>query len=368
MIQPFAAPPDREPLAVPMAVLGLSEMLPDGIVVIDRLGYIRYVNNMAARVLGMTIEDLIGHDVRVALPLRTSDGQSWWQLTNPWGGLNTRTGHRERLLSVDGTREVLATAKYVRSGKRQPVERIIMSLRDAQARQRAEADHAALISTVAHELRSPLTSVKGFSATLLRRWDRFTDEQKRLMLETIEADADRVTRLITELLDVSRIDAGKLTVRRAPLDVARTLAAHVSRFEHNGVPRERFVIDVPDSLPEVWADPDRLDQILLNLIENALRHGEGTVTMTARPAPADAAADEWIEISVADEGAGIAESDYPLIFSRFWHGSRKGSTGLGLYVVRGLVEAHGGQVSVGRGPGGGAEFRFTVPSGPPEHV
>ncbi len=369
MIQPATPSPSstqgagREPLAVPLAVLGLSEMLPDGILVIDRIGYIRYVNNRAARILGMTVDELIGHDVRVALPLRTSDGQSWWEVTNPWGGLNTRTGHRERLLSVDGTREVLATAKYVRSGRRQPVDRIIMSLRDAAARQRAEADHAALISTVAHELRSPLTSVKGFSATLLRRWDRFTDEQKRLMLETIEADADRVTRLITELLDVSRIDAGRLTVRLAPVDVRRTLLDHVARFEHSGASADRFVVDVRPDLPELWADPDRLDQILLNLIENALRHGEGTVTLRARPTD-----DGGVELSVSDEGVGIPEQDYPLIFSRFWHGSRKGSTGLGLYVVRGLVEAHGGQVSVGRGDGGGAEFRFTVPSGPPPHV
>ncbi|HEX2705473.1 MAG TPA: PAS domain-containing sensor histidine kinase [Candidatus Lustribacter sp.] len=367
MLQSSTTTAVRAPMPVPMAVMGLFEMLPDGLVVIDKRGIIRYLNSRAARILGTSSEDLLGREVRVALPLRTADGCSWWDCTNPWEGLHTRTGHRERLLSVDGEREVLVTAQYIRPARGQPVERIIMSLRDAAARQRAEADHAALISTVAHELRSPLTSVKGFSATLLRRWDRFTDDQKRFMLQTIEADADRVTRLITELLDVSRIDAGRLTVHRQPVDLVATLDRHVSRFVASGLPADRFVVDVAPDLPEVWADPDRLDQILLNLIENALRHGEGTVTLGSAIDPGHPHIDRppAVVITVGDEGQGIAEEDYPLIFSRFWHGSRRGSTGLGLYVVRGLVEAHGGQASVGRAPGGGAEFRFTLPSGIP---
>lgn len=265
-----------------------SEMLPDGLVAAGSDARITYLNERAITIMGLARADLIGRDIRVALPLQDSSGASWWESTDPWNGLNIRTGHRERLLMLGNGREVLVTAKYLRPGRNQDVNRVLLGLRDAEGRRRVEANHAALISTVAHELRSPLTSVKGFSSTLLRRWDRFTDEQKRLMIETIESDADRVTRLITELLDVSRIDAGRLHLRTQPVDLAATFARHVERCVASGQDPERFQVDVAPDLPEVFADPDRLDQILANLIENALHHGDGLVRLAAEVPSAEA--------------------------------------------------------------------------------
>jgi signal transduction histidine kinase len=339
---------------------------PDGLLVADEQGLIVYVNERAALIIGTPTSELLGQDIRTAIPLQENDGRSWWACTDPWSGLAIRSGHREKLLILPGRDEVLVTAKYVRPGRSMPVSQVVVALRDAEARRRAEANNSALISTVAHELRSPLTSVKGFSSTLLRRWDRFTDDQKRLMLQTIEADADRVTRLITELLDISRIDSGRLQVRKQPVDVLAAITRHIERFVASGYDRERFVLTGDEEkLPEVWADPDRLDQILANLMENAVRHGEGTVSLTVVPDGRDG--DEAVAVTVGDEGEGIAPEHYPMIFTRFWHGSTRGGTGLGLYVVRGLVEAHGGQISVGRADAGGAEFRFTLPAGAPEH-
>jgi len=343
----------------------VCEVHPDGLLVADEQGFIVYVNAQAALIVGTPAPELLGQDIRTAIPLQENDGRSWWVSTDPWKGLAIRSGHREKLLIIPGRQEVLVTAKYVRPGRSMPVSQVVVAIRDAEARRRAEANNSALISTVAHELRSPLTSVKGFSSTLLRRWDRFTDDQKRLMLQTIEADADRVTRLITELLDISRIDAGRLQVRKQPVDVLAAINRHIERFVASGHDRERFALDANGTpLPEVWADPDRLDQILANLMENAVRHGEGTVSLNVVPTGGD----EDIAVTVSDEGEGIAPEHYPMIFTRFWHGSRRGGTGLGLYVVRGLVEAHGGKISVGRAKGGGAEFRFTLPTGAPEHV
>jgi PAS domain S-box-containing protein len=348
--------------------------LPDGVVVADGTGRITLVNAAAERVLGQSRSELLGEDIRVALPLQDTEGARWWAETDPWTGLATRTGHRERLLLLPGEespREVYVTARYVRRERLGPVDSIVLGLRDAVSRQRAQIEHGVLVSTVAHELRSPLTSVKGFTATLLRRWDRFTDDQKRLMLETIEHDADRVTRLITELLDISRIDAGRLQVRRQPVDVVATAHRHVERMVASGHAQSRFVVTAADALPEVWADPDRLDQVLANLLENAVRHGDGTVTMEIVATQQDGADGELVDavaVVVSDEGEGIAEEDMQRVFTRFWHGSRRGGTGLGLYLVRGLVEAHGGLVQVARGPAGGAQFRFTLPAGAPEHV
>lgn len=351
-----------------------SELLPDGMIAAEADARVSFVNSRALRITGLKRDDLIGHDIREAMVLQDSDGSDWWQCTDPWSGLRIRTGHREKLLMVESGNEVLVTAKYLRPGRNQPVNRVIVMLRDAEARRRLEANHAALISTVAHELRSPLTSVKGFSSTLLRRWERFTDEQKRLMIETIEADADRVTRLITELLDVSRIDAGRLQIRPQPIDVPATFERHVERAVATGQERERFVLEVDDDLPEVWADPDRLDQILANLVENALRHGDGAVTLGATAADArgqDGARgslENGVDLVVSDEGKGVDPANREIIFSRFWHGSGRGSTGLGLYVVKGLVEAHGGRIQVESAPRGGAQFRFTLPSDAPDYL
>ena len=353
-----------------------AELIPDGLISAGADGRILFLNTRATRIVGRPRSELIGQDIREVVDLQDSDGRSWWQVTDPWHGLDIRTGHREKLLLLRNGREVLVTAKYLRPGRNRPVNRVNIMLRDALYRRRAELNHAALISTVAHELRSPLTSVKGFSSTLLRRWDRFTDDQKRLMIETIEADADRVTRLITELLDVSRIDSGRLQIRPQPINLPAVYEAHVARAVASGHDADRFRVDIATPMPEVWADPDRLDQILANLLENALRHGDGVVTLGAaqaidstREALVSRGHDgPGVDLLVSDEGSGIDPSQRDLIFSRFWHGSSRGSTGLGLYVVKGLVEAHGGQVVVETAPSGGAQFRLSLPSDPPSYL
>ncbi len=361
-----------DPTNPPPSITAMADVLPDGLVVVDGRRVVRFVSGRAATLLACDQGGMVGRPVREALALHDSEGRSWWDYADPWASIHTVTGHREKLLWTDSGVELLITAKYLRAARRGPVGRVLLSIRDASSRQRAEQDHAALISTIAHELRSPLTSVKGFSATLLRGWDKFTDDQKRFMIETMETDADRVSRLITELLDVSRLDAGRLDVRLQPVVLHDVVMHHVDRLSGNGQPRGRFDVRVADALPEVWADPDRLHQVLSNLLENGVRHGDGTITvdiMIADPGPKPRSGSEpAVLVSVADEGEGVREDHLPLVFNRFWHGARRGSTGLGLYIVRGIVEAHGGTITVGRGPSGGADFRFTLPSGAPEHL
>ncbi len=294
------------------------------------------------------------------------DGRGWWACTEPYGGLAIRTGQPEtRLLLPDG-RDVLVTARYVRS-RSGPVRRVVVGLRDTSARARVERRHADLIATVAHELRSPLTSVKGFTATLLAKWERFTDDQRKLMLETVDADADRVTRLIAELLDIARIDSGRLQLGCYPVDLLELVGDQVARADGGGQPAERFEVHAAE-VPPVWADPDKLRQVIANLLENAVRHGEGRVTITFEDLPGDEDPErkgegpQMIAMTVDDEGPGIPEAMLGRVFTRFWRGNRRGGTGLGLYIVKGIVEAHGGTIGVGRAAGGGAAFRVTLPA------
>jgi hypothetical protein len=289
---------------------------------------------------------------------------------DPYHGLATRTRHPERPLYLSDGTEVLVSVGYVRERhpangvpRSTPVKKLVLSLRGSEQRERIERSRADLVCTVAHELRSPLTSVKGFTATLLAKWGRFTDDQKRVMLETVNADADRVTRLITELLDVSRLESGRLELHRELVDVPDRVRKIIAGRVACGEAEDKYRLEVKDGLPETWLDADKIDQILVNLIENAVRHGAGTVTTVVEPADTDTDP-EAVTVCVRDQGEGIAPEVAPRVFRQFWRGKRRGGTGLGLYIVKGLVEAHGGTITVQRAPGGGAEFRFTVPAGP----
>jgi signal transduction histidine kinase len=337
--------------------------LPDGVVVADDHAMVVTVNRAAERILSASAGDLLGKPLADALPFEDLDGRLWWDCVDPYGGLAIRSGHPERNLILPGGREVLVTARFVRDGRAGPVQRVVVGLRDTRARAREETSRAELVSTVAHELRSPLTSVKGFTATLLAKWERFTDEQKRLMLETVDADADRVTRLIAELLDIARIDSGRLEIHRQVVDVPAMVERLVAGYVARGESPERFVVEVGDALPDLWADADKVAQVLANLLENAVRHGEGSVTIVIEAAPdlADGTA-----VTVMDEGQGIPDALHARVFTRFWRSGKRGGTGLGLYIVRGLVEAHGGSIEIGRSPSGGARFRFVLPAGTPE--
>src|SRR6266705_1998796 len=352
----------------------IADDLPDGLVIADHAGRVTVFNRAAGRLTGITAARALGQDVRHILPLQDADGRNWWAYARPYHGLSTRTRHPERSLFLPCGTELLVTVGYVRDPRREArggwhcdpgaVRRVVINIRGAQQRARIERSRADLVSTVAHELRSPLTSVKGFTATLLAKWPRFTDDQKRSMLETINADADRVTRLITELLDVSRIEAGRIQMHRELVDIATRAAKLVAGRVASGESESRFRIEVRGELPETWLDADKVDQVLGNLIENAVRHGAGTVTTVVEPLRG--AGSPGIAVSVRDQGEGIAPELAPRVFRQFWRAKRRGGAGLGLFIVKGLVEAHGGAITVCQAPGGGAQFRFTMPAGTPD--
>jgi signal transduction histidine kinase len=220
---------------------------------------------------------------------------------------------------------------------------------------------AEMINKIAHELRSPLTSVKGFSSTLIRRWDRFTDEQRFQFVETIHADAERMGRIVAEVLDLARLETGRLELHPTQADVGLVVRAAA---EHNAsLPGgDRVTIDVPEGLT-MWADAERIGHVLGNLIENAIKFSdEGPVAISGRRSGSS------VEIEVSDQGVGVEDERLADLFSGPGPRGQKATpsgTGLGLYLSKRLVQAHGGDIGVTSTLGKGSTFVVTLPAEPP---
>lgn len=337
----------------------LADAIPDGLVVADGQGRVTLVSAAAARMFGIDADLARGRALGDVVGLRDQGDNDWVTFNRPYAGISTRTGVPEQAWFLPDGTEVLVTARIHRPSLAGPIDWVSLSMRSGRGRARLDRERSDLVATVAHELRSPLTGVKGFVRVLLSRWDKLTDEQKKLMLTTVNADADRLSRLIGELLDVARIDTGRLSLASRPSDCSALICRVVDSFAA-GTARP-IVADLPDDLPQIWVDPDKFTQVLTNLIENAVRHGAGTVTVAAARLPSGGDFD-GVQMSVCDEGAGIAPEIRRRVFTKFWTDGLGGGSGLGLYIVNGLVRAHGGTVGVEDAPGGGARIEVTWPS------
>ncbi len=329
------------------------DLLPDGVVVADAEGRVRLLNDRAAMMLGVTVDAAHGQRLDAVLAITNQEGAAWVACVQPYVGLVTRTGVPEQSWVLPTGEEVLASARIHRTPALGPVSLVAVTLRSGRARARLDRDRSDLVATVAHELRSPLTGVKGFVQALLNRWDRLNDEQKKLMLTTVHADSDRLSRLITELLDVARLDTGRLSMHPRPCDVGQ-LAHRVVDSVRAGAPH-RIDYQAAADLPHVWADPDKFTQVLTNVLENAIRHGGDPVTITAERDG------DLVAVRVDDSGEGIPPEARRRVFTKFWTTGQRGGSGLGLYLVNGLVRAHGGTVTIDDAPQGGARIVMTWP-------
>jgi hypothetical protein len=342
----------------------ILDALVDGVVVVGADGTIRALNTAAERLTGWARGDAAGKPFGEVLPLMDAAGFLVHEREGagaPPLRITTGTPERDYLLRrPDGAdRWVAVRASYERDGNGR-LSQTVVSIRDIGRRRRLERARADLVATVAHEIRSPLTSVKGFTSTLLHRWDRFNDEQKRVMLETINHDADRVTRLLTDLLDVSRLEAGRLELKRQEVDlasIAAEVAARLRKREEAG--GHVLETSFPDDFPMLLADPGKIEQVITNLTENAIKYAvPGRVLLSG----ADMGG--YALVRITDEGNGIDPRHLPHIFTKFYRrgaGERHSGTGLGLYICKGIIEAHGGQIWVERSGPDGTTFAFTLP-------
>lgn len=330
------------------------DLLADGVVLADGAGVVTALNAVAASWLGTDSATAVGLPLDQVLALQDHDGRDWCSFNCPYGGLQTRSAVPEQAwLLPDGT-EVLVVARIHRPALTEPVAGVAVSLRSGRGRARLDRERSDLVATVAHELRSPLTGVKGFVQALLNRWDKLTDDQKKLMLTTVSADSDRLSRLIAELLDVARIDTGRLQLYPRPFDAA-VLVRRVVESVGAGTSRP-IELDVAAGLPEIMVDPDKFTQVITNLVENAVRHGEGVVRVSVTGEATG------LRVRVEDEGEGISPELRRRVFTKFWTGGGRGGSGLGLYLVNGLVKAHGGTVTIGDADGGGARIDVELPA------
>jgi hypothetical protein len=349
---------------VPGAAEQTLDGLPDGVVVIDADGGVAYLNRAAERACGWTLEEAAGKPYSEVLPLRDTSGFLVHERHDPFtSSLAIVKGSPEReyvMVRRDGTETWVAVRCSFERDPSGRIAQIVATLREAGRRKRLERRTSDLISTVSHEIRSPLTSVKGFTSTLLHRWDRFNDEQKQHMLRTINHDADRVTRLLKDLLDVSRLEAGRLEVRRHEVDIV-AIATEVAlrlRLDADGRPIQ---VEFPNDFPKVVADPDKIEQVLTNLVDNAVKYAaEGPVRIVGRND------DDEVVIQVVDTGEGIDPKHLPHIFAKWYRrgaGERTHGTGLGLYICNGIIHAHGGRIWVERSDATGSTFAFSLPKG-----
>lgn len=334
----------------------LLDALPDGVVFADKAGIVTRMNRAAERML--RTQDAVGRHLSDVVALQDRSGIEWFSWTDPYDGSPLRSVLTEQAWYLSDGTELLVTVRILRSKPHGPARGVAVSLRTARARERLDRERSDLVATVAHELRSPLTGVKGFVATLLSKWDRLNDAQKRLMLQTVNADADRLTRLIAELLDVARIDTGRLSLYPRPLDLAEAVEKVLDSVRA-GTGRE-IALYVHDELPRVTADPDKFAQVITNLVENAVRHGEGKVRLTASALGPDSPF-TGVLLHVDDEGEGISPEIRARVFTKFWKHGARGGSGLGMYIVHGLVTAHGGSVEIDDAPGGGARITIRWP-------
>jgi signal transduction histidine kinase len=218
-----------------------------------------------------------------------------------------------------------------------------------------------LLSTVSHELRTPLASIKGFTTTLLRDDVRWDEASQRDFLRIIDEETDRLSELIENLLDMSQIEAGALRIQPEPTQL-RPIVRDAVEEAQRLTGAHWFIVDLPAELPRVMADPRRIRQVLQNLLVNAIKYSPqgGQITVSCEVEP-----DEVI-VSVADQGEGIPPEYLDKVFERFFQVDatatrRLGSSGLGLAIARGIVQAHGGRIWAESTVGQGSVFRFALP-------
>ncbi len=341
----------------------LLDSLADGILILSSDHKIEHCNPALTRLLGQTKNEVLGaqHE-EVIRWSQKKDGVTLeeaevggWPLT-PNATLYVE-GDLERParppLPVGVTYAPLISAEGV-------LLNVIASVRDISRFREADELKSTFISVISHELKTPVALIKGYVSTLRRDdavWDRAIVDDS---LQVIEEEADRLTELIENLLDASRLQAGVLSINLSDVSVDGLAKRIAERFKTQSN-RHQIIVDFPSNFPILLGDEDRLAQVFSNLISNAIKYSPqgGRIQIRGQVHP------NQVVVCISDEGPGIAVVDIPYIFDRFYRSGEASRTskgaGLGLFLSRAVIEAHGGRIWVDPKPGEGARICFSLP-------
>ncbi|HJT38205.1 MAG TPA: ATP-binding protein, partial [Actinomycetota bacterium] len=337
----------------------------DGIAVIDKDFSIIRFNRSMQKLCALAEGEALGERAEAVFRFETAEGSPIEGPSHPVRAAATdgiaRAGMELRLL-VGETNERWVSGTFSPIRDAEGTSAVLVSLRDIADQKEQERTHRDFVSMAAHELRNPLTAIKGFTRTLMLKADMLSDERRLEYLSMVNEQSNRLAHLVDDLMQVSRIDAGRVTLDPRALDVGETLSGLLEQFRTKWNTRQIVVARDAD-VPAAFADPHKLEEILINLIDNAVKYSEAEtpVEVSIGMDGAD------VIVSVQDHGHGIAADDVPKLFQKFARLASDSTsdipgTGLGLYIVKGFVVAHGGRVWVDSALGEGSIFSFTLPA------
>ncbi len=344
----------------------ILESIADGVLVTDADGQVILANYSASSILEIPRDQLNGKPINELLGLYAATGDNWMRTVKEWARATKQEGQpqfkAERLTIEDKFVSVLLSPVFA-GGQFFGTVSIFRDVTQEVAVDRMKSE---FVSTVSHELRTPMTSIKGYAELMVLGAAGSMNDAQKQYIEVILANADRMSELINDLLDISRIESGKTTLELQPVNLSQIISQVINEHLQGLIQHEDKPIvvttEISATLPMVNADPDRVTQILTNLLDNAFHYtpADGKITVATRTDSS------YVAISVSDTGIGISKENLEKIFDRFFRVEDSEiqevpGTGLGLAIVRSLVEMHGGQIDVDSVLGEGSTFTFTLP-------
>jgi PAS domain S-box-containing protein len=324
----------------------------DGIVAVDRDGAVVLWNSAAEQITGIPATEALGRMPEDIIQRSLS-------------GDETPTGERLVGISRGGEDVWLSVTEAVMRDPAGSVSGRVYAFRDVSTERAVEQLKSDFVASVSHELRAPLTSIFGFAETLLAREGLFGERERRTFLQYIASEAERLTNIVEQLLNVARLEAGDLEVELDHIAVADVVAEAVAQAERlHDAELYRFETELPPRELQVVADGEKLQQVLTNLLDNAVKFSPegGLVRVRVEGRP------DTAEIAVIDEGIGIPQAEHELIFRKFYRAPEPGTdsrggpgAGLGLFIARGLVRAMNGKIWVSSSESEGSRFVFELP-------